>query len=320
MGILARSLCLLAAAAASMAAGRAAAQDAACVPPPGIAEIQQAVIKTPRRDRGLLWRLEKDGRTSWLYGTVHVGRLEWGAPGPTIMKALAASDVLVLELDLTQAGEQAPRVPPLDAGASARVLAGGLDERLKSALKQGCVPEAAQSWRPAMQVVMLTVLSARSAGLHPELGIDWILTAMAPHMGKRIVALETVAGQMKAMLPASESEEREMIVEAIDPAERLRARAQLARMVAAWERSDADDMAAYPQWCDCLKTDLDRAMMRRMNDDRNPAMADKMAALHGEGTRFFAAVGALHMTGPQSLVTLLRARGFDVQRVAFDGK
>src|SRR5690349_14955524 len=29
------------------------------------------------RDRGMLWRLTKDGRTSHLYGTLHVGRLEW---------------------------------------------------------------------------------------------------------------------------------------------------------------------------------------------------------------------------------------------------
>ena len=34
------------------------------------------------RDRGFLWKLEKDGRTSWLYGTVHVARLEWAFPGP----------------------------------------------------------------------------------------------------------------------------------------------------------------------------------------------------------------------------------------------
>ena len=58
-------------------------------------------------------------------------------------------------------------------------------------------------------------------------------------------------------------------------------------------------------------------MLARLNDARNPAMAERIAALHGEGRRVFAAVGALHMTGAQGLPRLLRERGFTVERVVF---
>ena len=57
--------------------------------------------------------------------------------------------------------------------------------------------------------------------------------------------------------------------------------------------------------------------MRRLNDERNPPLADGIEALHRQGRRIFAAVGALHMTGPQSLPRLLAARGFKVERVPF---
>ena len=57
--------------------------------------------------------------------------------------------------------------------------------------------------------------------------------------------------------------------------------------------------------------------MRKLNDERNPALADGIEAQHRQGKRVFAAVGALHMTGPQALPLLLAQRGFKVERVRF---
>ncbi len=46
-------------------------------------------------------------------------------------------------------------------------------------------------------------------------------------------------------------------------------------------------------------------MLAALNDERNPAMAERIEALHSEGQRLFVAVGALHMTGPKALPALL---------------
>ena len=91
----------------------------------------------------------------------------------------------------------------------------------------------------------------------------------------------------------------------------------LLRMANAWERGDLREIENYARWCDCVKTADDRAMLTALNDERNPAMAERIEALHGEGQRLFIAVGALHMTGPKSLPALLKARGFRVERVEF---
>jgi uncharacterized protein YbaP (TraB family) len=53
------------------------------------------------RDRGALWRHEKEGRLSYLYATVHVGKKEWVMPGPTIVRALREADVIAVELDVS---------------------------------------------------------------------------------------------------------------------------------------------------------------------------------------------------------------------------
>jgi hypothetical protein len=55
--------------------------------------------------------------------------------------------------------------------------------------------------------------------------------------------------------------------------------------------------------------------MKRLLDDRNSGLADGIERMHASGQRVFAAVGALHMVGPQGLPALLAARGFQVVAV-----
>ena len=57
--------------------------------------------------------------------------------------------------------------------------------------------------------------------------------------------------------------------------------------------------------------------MKRLLDDRNPALAERIDALHAGGAPVFAAVGSLHMTGPLGLPALLAQRGFTVERVEY---
>ncbi|HYE39235.1 MAG TPA: TraB/GumN family protein, partial [Ramlibacter sp.] len=132
-------------------AASAAAQPAPGCPPPPL-DLQKLPVDELRagaRDRGVLWRLEKDGRTSWLYGTVHVSRVDWVVPGAFIQHALEASDVLALELD--------PADPELgrrlfaaggDAGRQQRVLE-GLQPRIAALAQRACLrPEGLAALRP----------------------------------------------------------------------------------------------------------------------------------------------------------------------------
>ena len=90
----------------------------------------------------------------------------------------------------------------------------------------------------------------------------------------------------------------------------------LKRVAQVWADSDTDALTHYETWCDCLKTPADRAAMARMLDERNPALADRIAELHAGGARVFAAVGSLHMTGPLGLPALMAQRGFAVEAIA----
>ena len=89
------------------------------------------------------------------------------------------------------------------------------------------------------------------------------------------------------------------------------------RIAAVWAAGDLSALERWPEWCDCVDDSGDRALLRRLLDDRNAAMADRIDALHREEAPVLAAVGALHMVGPQGLPARLAARGYKVERVLF---
>ena len=45
----------------------------------------------------------------------------------------------------------------------------------------------------------------------------------------------------------------------------------LVHIAQVWDEGRADELARYEQWCDCADTEVDRAVLRRMLDERNPA-------------------------------------------------
>ncbi|MDQ0086228.1 uncharacterized protein YbaP (TraB family) [Variovorax boronicumulans] len=293
-----------------------AAAHAAC-PPSAIASLEKPGMGVRNGvDRGVLWRIERDGRTSWLYGTIHVGRGDWVRPGPTIQKALTQSDTLALELDLRDEATARAMARPADPELLARMLSGERARRLERQNSEACVPPGTLSkLQPILQITALAGLAGRADGLYPEFGVDETLAVSARNSSKPIVALENAAEQIKVLTGESEAEEAEQVDAALDELESGKLRGQLKELADVWARSDAAKLASYPEWCDCLKTPAEQRLMKRLLDDRNPNLADGIERLHAGGKGVFAAVGALHMIGPQGLPTLMAARGFTVTPV-----
>jgi uncharacterized protein len=295
----------------------ALAQGAANCPPqtaqPTPQQMQEANARA--KDRGFLWRATKDGRTHHLYGTIHVGTLDWAFPGPKVRAALGDAETMALELD------------PLDPQVQAGVRGGGgpapkfapaVSERLARQIERACLPaQALASLHPMMQAITVLLVEAARDGLQVGYGQEFALAGFARARSLRVVSLETPERQLAALIPRDPVQAERLLVATIDQIDSGLSRRVLKRMADAWERGDLDELTNYERWCDCMNTAEERAMMVALNDDRNPAMADKIAALHGEGKRVFVAVGALHMTGPKSLPSLLSARGFRVDRVEF---
>jgi hypothetical protein len=308
--------------AAPPAAASAAPPPAADCPPtaraPSAEERKRATEHA--RDRGFLWRIRKDGRTSWLYGTIHLARMEWMFPGPQVAAALRASDVVAFELDVTDG----PLMARLQQGLSntARDTVAPLPEdlavRLRAQLRAACAPaEMLDAMAPEMVGATLMLLSVRRDGLDASYGIDPALAHFARRENKTVVSLETPEQQLRLMTSRSVTDLREGLEKVLRDLEQDRARPLLLRVASVWEEGRAEELARYREWCDCASTAYERATLKAMLDDRNRPMAERIDKLHASGKSVFVAVGSLHMFGPASLPTLMARRGYRVERIVF---
>jgi uncharacterized protein YbaP (TraB family) len=294
-----------------------AKSDATACPPAAtpIGPADAEAARRDDRDRGLLWRIEKDGRTSWLYGTIHAAERGWVLPGPAVREALRRADRIALEVDLMDpavAGGLAAAVMP---GPNTPPLPEPLAKRLRVQSEALCADAALARLRPEIQLMSLVGLAARTAGIDPAYGIDLFLAGLARAMDKKVVSLESAEAQIALLVSDDPAKVARTLDEGLRQLEDGQARKIIATLTRAWAEGQLETLRHYGDWCDCLKTAEDRADYARIVEGRNPALAAGIAAQHAAGHAVFAAVGVLHMVGPEGLPDLMAAKGFRVTRV-----
>ena len=306
----ARSI-VLAAVALVLALGFPGESAEVTCPPSVVVPTQEELAEAGRsaRDHGALWRFEKDGRSGYLYGTIHIGNLEWAMPGPTIGRALRDADTIAIEADpgdpATGAGMAAPQKP-----REAPSLPPELISRLRGQAARACEPwESLEAMPPLLMVTRLTLLDARWDGLHANYSIETVLASFARKTGKNLVTLETVAIQRAAIVRGSPAQQTVEVDQRLTALEDGSARKAMAVIANAWARGDLDTLARLYEPPDA------RAALGRMAGSRNPAIAARIDELHRDGRRLFAAAGVLHMVGDAPLQKLLAERGFTIERV-----
>lgn len=265
------------------------------------------------KDRGYLWRIRRDGRDSYLYGTLHAGRPDWFALGPKVEASLFRTGVLALEINVTDPAVLA-ELRAATSGAP-RALPADLMQSLRSAWAAECLPVAdLDQGAPEVHATMLAVAKAQRAGLFPLYGAESVLLMRGLRAERPVVGLESVTTQLSALMARSDDEAATMVREMLDELQRPLASRSVERLARAWAHNDLEDLEAHADWCDCLNTPTERESYHRLVDGRNPGLADAIERLHGR-VSVFAAVGSLHMVGPQGLPRLMRAKGFVVERV-----
>lgn len=280
---------------------------------------QQQQIKAQATNRGLLWAAEKDGKRFYLYGTMHLGKREWFAPGPDLKKALSQSRRVLLELD--------PYAPQTQwTGTDKPVAAKGKpiymaisphwQGSINELARQACIPEQPLARMNVFsRLRTLGYAQSQYDGLHRVYSLERMLSLYARQHGMPIVAMETAASQATGFQPESGAEAQRMVDVALEQLRNGTTRRVTQHMAKAWEKGDLTDLSAYETWCECAKLPQDRAMLVRANDDRNVRFAQRLVTEHQSGVPFLAAVGSLHMTGPKALPKLLSEQGFKLTRV-----
>jgi uncharacterized protein len=287
----------------------------ACLPQPDLEKAFSRADTKLAKDAGYLWKLEKNGRVSHLYGTMHLLPENLMLPGIKTMQAIQQSDAIALEInpldaqvvqELQSMLKGAPNTMPVNVAQEAR---------MRSIAQKLCVEEMIKGDLPwSFKYIQLGIAQARQSGLEAAFGREVILAVLASSGQKPIHSLETTKAQMQALtlnwnVPSTVVDKYLTQLEGDDYARILR------KMLSFWSTNNLEQLAAYTDWCECADDPAEKKLFSQMNDARNPGIAIAIDRLHASGQRVFAAVGALHMAGPQALPTLLQQKGYRITRV-----
>ena len=248
---------------------------------------------------------DADSRVT-LYGSIHVLAPASEPLSPLADSALAAAEVVVLEVDTDDPAAVADAFQRYAVYPAGQTLADALSKeqlgKLTAYARQvGLEPvEALFSVRPWAVELMLPAPGPPATLWQP--GVDAAVLARARADSLEILTLETVAEQVAAFAGAPEAEQVASLMAAV----RLQGRGTIDRsgLVEAWAQGDEAALAA-------VAAEMPPSVLR----DRNAAWVPQIEALLArDGEDAFVVVGVGHLVGPDSVVAMLRARGYAVTR------
>lgn len=269
-------------------------------------------------DTLFLWEVEGKRANHYLLGTVHIWKKEnYPLPEP-MEKAFSQTSILAVEVD--------PRGASFDARVMQRALYSqddSLDRHLSDQLFDEVSSAASEFGLDARMIKrskpwflgsMLTVSAAIRAGYDAGSGIDAYLMQRATVEKKRILELETIDRQLQIFENMPLELQALFVKQVVELVRGGGAKKFLDELAAVWMIGDAEKMDVWLRRM--LEDDpLAGEFFKSILADRNPAMTERIVELlEGEGS-VLVAVGVGHLIGRDSIVELLRARGYIVRQV-----
>jgi uncharacterized protein YbaP (TraB family) len=271
------------------------------------AQATESIVAKDPLAAPLFWSATKDGKTTHLLGTMHMG-VDAEARLPAIVwQKLDASVMFAVETDATD-----PAVLGMGSRASG-TLRGDLGEEYWKKLEALLDPKllsGLDKMKPAITVAMLSM-----RGLPRTPPMDGILLTRAKGKDKQIVYLEPATKQAALLDKWLDVRALKSILD--DPDGGI---ANTKAMLEAYLSGDEAKLVALSdaQKAEQLKAGISEKEYEQSLDEmlyqRNASWIDPIEKMHAKGPAFVA-VGALHLVGPKSVLELLAARGYKIERV-----
>lgn len=269
---------------------------------------------------GTLYRVSSQGHTTYLFGTIHVGRPDFFPLEARAEKALSDASVLAMEIDMRD------KTALMQAGLKYGLLASGdtLDkhvsaetiQHLQKTLDTLSLPlVTVLPMKPWMVANEMIVLQLEKQGYHTDLATEMYLLSSAEKHHKTIVGLETAEFQLSLFDKMTEKQQEQYLNDNLDDMQSGEEDKKTKELIDAW--ANANEKAFVDLLAEARddKTESGQFFMRELIDKRNPAMADKVEQLLKDDQSSFVAVGLLHLIGDNGLPQLLAKRGYQVTRI-----
>ena len=275
---------------------------------------QAALQPDAKAHRLLMWKATSPTNTVYLLGSIHAGDKEFYPLPQAVESAFSASRLLVVEVNLKNMNPmsslklvQQYGMYQENDGLSKHLPKATADALDAYCSKHGLPRALLEKLKPWMAAATIEVLAVQQAGEDPQKGIDlhFLNESKEP---QKIEELETADFQMMALSSGSEEEQQEFLTQTLKHAENTKER--LGSMRKAFLNGDADTIQKM------LEEDKEpKSLYKRLVDDRNGPMANRIAVYLNGKDQCFVVVGAGHLVGDKGIIKLLQEKNFKVEQM-----
>ena len=263
-------------------------------------------------EQGILWRVDgASAQPSYLLGTIHSDDTRVTTLPPIVAQIFQQADSF--------SGEIKMDLPSLKQASQATLLGEGesLQQLLEPGLYQQTLHLLGNYGMPELVVQRMKPWAAAATLSLPRpqtgLFLDMLLYTQAASQGKRVYGLETVPEQVAAMETMPQDVQISMLRDAVAQHDELDQ--IIEQLIKAYLQRDLDALDAISERA-MQQSDarVARIFESEVVVNRNHRMVERMQPRLQEGNAFIA-VGALHLTGKDGLLNLLRNQGYRVTPV-----
>jgi len=288
-----------------------------------IATASDIRARVPRTPHPLfLWRFEAHDSVVYLAGSVHVMKASLFPLPAQFDAAFARANRIAVEVNTDNLDPEVMRQKFVDyallpAGQSlGTVLKPTTLAAVSAHLQaQSTTLATVATLKPVMLSTQLAVARLSALGYLPQFGLEQHFMSAAG--ARPILELETIDQQLAVLTSPPLPVQDEMLAETVEQMGTIEP--IISSMIVAWL---AGDEREFRRLFDLESGDAPevQAFMRRLLEDRNVGMVEKIVGyLQTPGTTFVL-VGAAHLTGPEGIVALLEARGLKGRRINSNDK
>lgn len=266
--------------------------------------------------RDFLWKVSGKTGVIYLVGSVHLLTKDFYPLSPTLEQAYGKSDLLVEEADLGEllspqsqmmmlTRSMMPSSQSLDTVVSPKTFA----LVSKRAGELGLPVEPLKRFKPWALALMLASLEWQKAGFDAELGLDRHFYDRAKKDGKALQGLETTEYQISRFDGLTADQQERMLTDTLSELDTEMT--NIATLTGAWKSGDGPAVERV------VMQDLkqDPVMYQRLLVERNRNWMPRIESLFTRSGSAFVVVGAAHLIGPDGLLAMLTARGYQIEQM-----
>jgi len=265
--------------------------------------------------RALAWKVTRGAGAVYLVGSVHMLTSDFYPLAGDLEAAFKDSDHLVEEADLNEMLSPNTQFSMLSKGMlpAGQTIDQVVSPATMALINQhagGVLPvEALKQFKPWFLAMMLEAMEWQQAGFDASLGLDKHFFDRAQTEGKTIQGLETTDYQISLFDGMTRDQQERFLAETLKNVDSEKA--SVTRLTGAWKAGDAGTIERLVM----ADVKSDPVVYDRLLVARNKAWLPKIEALFSRPRRAFVVVGAAHLVGPDGLVSMLKAKGYQVTQL-----